>query len=41
MNDELGMSRKNLEWYIDTRLYGTVPSTRLPVIHSPRWLSSE
>ncbi|MBQ1751320.1 MAG: asparagine--tRNA ligase [Bacteroidales bacterium] len=23
--DELGMSRKNLEWYIDTRRYGTVP----------------
>ena len=22
---ELGMSRKNLEWYIDTRRYGTVP----------------
>ena len=23
--DELGMSRKNLEWYIDTRRFGTVP----------------
>ena len=23
--DELNMSRKNLEWYIDTRRYGTVP----------------
>ena len=23
--DELGMSRKNLEWYIDTRRYGSVP----------------
>jgi len=23
--EELGMSRKNLEWYIDTRRYGTVP----------------
>ncbi|MBR0297813.1 MAG: asparagine--tRNA ligase [Bacteroidales bacterium] len=23
--DELGMSRKNLEWYVDTRRYGTVP----------------
>ena len=23
--DELKMSRKNLEWYIDTRRYGTVP----------------
>ena len=23
--DELGMSRKNLEWYIDTRRYSTVP----------------
>ena len=23
--DELGMSRRNLEWYIDTRRYGTVP----------------
>jgi len=22
---ELGMSRKNLEWYVDTRRYGTVP----------------
>ena len=22
---ELGMSRKNLEWYIDTRRFGTVP----------------
>ncbi len=23
--DELGMSRKNLEWYVDTRRFGTVP----------------
>ena len=23
--EELGMSRKNLEWYIDTRRFGTVP----------------
>ena len=23
--DELGMSRKNLEWYIDTRRFGSVP----------------
>lgn len=23
--DELGMSRRNLEWYIDTRRFGTVP----------------
>ena len=23
--DELGMNRKNLEWYIDTRRFGTVP----------------
>ena len=23
--NELGMSRKNLEWYIDTRRFGTVP----------------
>ena len=23
--EELGMSRKNLEWYIDTRRYGSVP----------------
>ncbi|MBQ9818861.1 MAG: asparagine--tRNA ligase, partial [Bacteroidales bacterium] len=23
--DELKMSRRNLEWYLDTRRYGTVP----------------
>ena len=30
---ELGMSRKNLEWYIDTRRFGSVPHSGLSLIH--------